>query len=132
MNEKMKIAVRRSQLGRARGAGAAHSGVHHWWAERVTAIALVPLTIWFILSVLGLIGAPQARVAAWAGNPFNTALLLAMIVMTFHHMQLGVQVVLEDYVSDKRLLTALVLVNKGVALLLGLIAAVSVLKLALL
>ncbi len=132
MNEKMKIAVRRSQLGRARGVGAAHSGVHHWWAERVTAIALVPLTIWFILSVLGLIGAPQARVAAWAGNPFNTALLLAMIVMTFHHMQLGVQVVLEDYVSDKRLLTALVLVNKGVALLLGLIAAVSVLKLAML
>lgn len=132
MNEKMKIAVRRSQLGRARGVGAAHSGVHHWWAERVTAIALVPLTIWFILSVLGLIGAPQARVAAWAGNPFNTALLLAMIVMTFHHMQLGVQVVLEDYVSDKRMLTALVLVNKGVALLLGLIAAVSVLKLAML
>lgn len=132
MNEKMKIAVMRSQLARARGVGAAHSGVHHWWAERVTAIALVPLTIWFILSVLGLIGAPQARVAAWAGNPFNTALLLAMIVMTFHHMQLGVQVVLEDYVSDKRLLTALVLVNKGVALLLGLVAAVSVLKLALL
>ncbi len=132
MNEKMKIAVRRSQLGRARGVGAAHSGVHHWWAERVTAIALVPLTIWFILSVLGLIGAPQARVAAWAGNPFNTALLLAMIMMTFHHMQLGVQVVLEDYVSDKRLLTALVLVNRGVALLLGLVAAVSVLKLALL
>ncbi len=132
MNEKMNIDVMRSQLGRARGVGPAHSGVHHWWAERITAIALVPLTIWFILSVLRLLGAPQTAVAAWAGNPFNTALLLAMIVMTFHHMQLGVQVVLEDYVDDKRLLTALVLVNKGVALLLGLIAAVSVLKLALL
>ena len=132
MKEKMPITVMRSQLGRARGVGSAKSGVHHWWAERVTAIALVPLTLWFILSMLGLLGAPQARVATWAAQPFNTALLLALIVMTFHHMQLGVQVVLEDYVNDKRLMTALILVNKGAALLLGLIAAVSVLKLALL
>ena len=131
-NEKISIDVMRTQLARARGVGSAKSGVHHWWAERITAIALVPLTIWFIFSVLGLLGARQPMVAAWAGHPVNTALLLALIVMTFHHMQLGVQVVLEDYVSDTRLMTALVLVNKGAALLLGLIAAVSVLKLALL
>lgn len=131
MSDKATINVMRSPLGRARGTGSAKAGVHHWVAERVTAIALVPLSLWFIFSVLRLVGAPQPSVAAWAGNPINAALLLALIIMTFHHMQLGVQVVLEDYVSDKRQLTILILLNKGLALMLGLIAAVSVLKLAL-
>ena len=131
MNEKVNIDVMRSQLGRARGVGSAKSGVHHWHAERVTAIALVPLTLWFIFSMVRLAGAPQEAVAAWAGRPFNTVLLLAMIAMTFHHMQLGIQVVLEDYVHDQRLMTWLILVNKAAAALLGLTAAVAVLKLAL-
>ncbi len=131
MTEKTTINVMRSQLGRARGVGSAKAGVHHWIAERVTSIALVPLTLWFIFSMVRLVGAPQPSVAAWAGHPINGALLLALIIMTFHHMQLGVQVVLEDYVNDKRLMTPLILLNKGLALMLGLIAAVSVLKLAL-
>jgi succinate dehydrogenase / fumarate reductase membrane anchor subunit len=131
MSEKTTINVMRSQLGRARGAGAAKAGVHHWVAERVTAIALVPLTLWFVFSMVRLVGASQPAVAAWAGHPINAALLLALIIMTFHHMQLGVQVVLEDYVNDKRLMTVLILLNKGLALMLGLIGAVSVLKLAL-
>ncbi len=131
MTEKATINVRRSQLGRARGVGSAKAGVHHWIAERVTAIALVPLTLWFIFSMVRLVGAPQPSVAAWAGHPLNAALLLALIIMTFHHMHLGVQVVLEDYVNNKRLMTPLILLNKGLALMLGLIAAVSVLKLAL-
>lgn len=131
MTEKTTINVMRSQLGRARGVGSAKAGVHHWIAERVTSIALVPLTLWFIFSMVRLVGAPQPSVAAWAGHPINAALLLALIIMTFHHMQLGVQVVLEDYVNDKRLMTPLILLNKGLALMLGLIAAVSVLKLAL-
>ncbi len=132
MNEKMAITVMRSQLGRARGVGSAHSGVHHWVAERITAIALVPLTLWFIASVMGLLGASRPAVVAWAGHPINAALLLALIAMTFHHMQLGLQVVIEDYVDDVRARQVAILVNRGVALLLGLIAAVSVLKLALL
>ena len=131
MSEKATIDVRRSQLGRARGTGSAKAGVHHWIAERITAIALVPLTLWFIVGMLRLVGAPQPAVVAWAGHPINAALLLALILMTFHHMQLGLQVVLEDYVNDKRLLNVLLLLNKGLALMLGLIAAVSVLKLAL-
>ncbi len=130
MRENMNITVMRSQLGRARGVGAAHSGVHHWMAERVTAIALVPLTLWFLFSIMRLLGAPLSSVAGWAGHPVNAALLLALIAMTFHHMQLGLQVVIEDYVDDSRARQAAILVNKGVALLLGLIAAVSVLKLA--
>ena len=130
-NTKVAIDVMRSPLGRARGVGAARSGVHHWWAERVTSIALVPLTIWFVWNVLRLVGATQPQVAHWVGNPINAALLLALIAITFHHMQLGIQVVLEDYVPNPKRMIAYNLLNKGVALLLGLIAAISVLKLAL-
>ena len=128
---KVSIDVMRSPLGRARGVGAGRSGVHHWWAERVTSIALVPLTIWFVFSVVRLVGASQPNVAAWVGHPINAALLLALIAITFHHMQLGIQVVLEDYVPNPKKMMAFNLLNKGVALMLGLIAAISVLKLAL-
>ena len=131
MSDKISIRVMRSQLGRVRGSGSAHSGVHHWYAERLTAIALVPLTLWFIFSVLRLLGAPQEAVVQWAGNPVNAVLLLALIAMTFHHMQLGIQVVLEDYVDAKWLMNVLILVTKAVAGLLGLMAAVAVLKLSL-
>ena len=121
----------RSPLGRARGVGSGRSGVHHWWAERVTSIALVPLTIWFVISMIRMVGATQPGVAGWVGHPINAALLLALIVITFHHMQLGIQVVLEDYVPNPKRMMAFNLINKGVALMLGLIAAISVLKLAL-
>ncbi len=130
MQERMDIKVRRSQLGRVRGSGAG-GGVHHWYAERVTSIALVPLTLWFIYAVVSLAGAPQEAVAAWARNPVNTVLLLALIAMTFHHMHLGLQVIYEDYVNAKWLMNLMILGTKAVSLLLGLTAAVAVLKLAL-
>ena len=130
MQERMDIKVRRSQLGRVRGSGAG-GGVEHWYAERVTSIALVPLTLWFIYAMVSLAGAPQEAVAAWARNPFNTVLLLALIAMTFHHMHLGLQVIYEDYVNAKWLMNLVILGTKAVSLLLGLMAAVAVLKLAL-
>ena len=123
--------VMRSTLGQVRGLGAGGSGiVEHWRVERITAIALVPLTIWFVVSVLRLLGAPQPVVAHWAGHPVNTVLLLALIAMTFHHMQLGLQVVIGDYIHSKPLELAATLANKGIALLLALFAAVAVLKMA--
>ncbi len=130
MKEPIAIKVRRSQLGRARGLGAG-GGLHHWMAERITSIALVPLTLWFIYAMLHLAGVPQEDVAAWASHPVNAALLLALVVMTFHHMALGLQVVLEDYVDDKRARSLSILGVKAVSGLLGLIAGVAVLKLAL-
>ena len=131
MREKMAIDVMRSQLGRARGTGAAHSGVHHWYAERITSIALVPLTLWFIFAVLRLVGAPQEAVAEWAGHPVNATLLLALIAITFHHMHLGLQVVYEDYINAKWLMNIAILGTKAASLLLGLLASVAVLKMAL-
>ena len=125
-----KVEVMRSSLGRARGMGAAGSGIHHWWAERVTAIALVPLTLWFIYAVLHLLGAPQWAVHRFVANPVNTVLLLALVAMTFHHMQLGLQVVMEDYIHDQRWQSIALLLNKAVALMLGLLCVVSILRMA--
>jgi succinate dehydrogenase / fumarate reductase membrane anchor subunit len=119
-----------SKLGRVRGMGAAHAGYHHWHVERVTAIALVPLTLWFIVSVLRMLGADQPAVAAWAGRPLNAALLLALVAMTFQHTQLGLQVIYEDYIHMAKLRNAVALATKGVALVLGLMGAIAVLKLA--
>jgi succinate dehydrogenase / fumarate reductase membrane anchor subunit len=131
MQEPISITVRRTQLGRVRGSGSAKAGVHHWYAERVTAMALIPLTLWFVFSMVRLVGAQQETVATWAGHPWNTALLLALIAMTFHHMQLGIQVVLEDYVNAKWAMNAAILATKAICGLLGLLAAIAVLKLAL-
>ncbi len=125
-----KVEVMRSHLSRARGLGAAKSGIHHWWAERVTAIALVPLTVWFVYAVLHLLGAPQAAVHHFVASPVNTVLLLALVAMTFHHMQLGLQVVMEDYISSQKWQPVAILLNKAVALLLGLLCAVSILRMA--
>jgi succinate dehydrogenase / fumarate reductase membrane anchor subunit len=125
-----KVEVMRSYLSRARGMGAAGSGIHHWRVERLTAIALVPLTIWFIYAVLHLLGAPQFAVHRFVANPVNTVLLLAMVTMTFHHMQLGLQVVMEDYIDSQKWQAVAILLNKAVALILGLLCAVSILRMA--
>jgi succinate dehydrogenase / fumarate reductase membrane anchor subunit len=125
-----RVQVMRSQLGRVRGLGSARGGTAHWWAERLTSIALVPLTLWFILAALHLSGLSRADVAHWAANPINAALLVALVLATFHHMQLGLQVVVDDYVHQEGARMAAILAIKGAAALLGLIALVAVLKLA--
>ena len=125
-----QIAIRRSMLGRARGLGAAKSGTHHWWTQRVTAIALIPLSLWFVISIYTLIGAPRSAVAAWASGPITATLLLATIVALFQHMYMGVQVVIEDYIHNERQRMIWLLALRGVTALLALAASVSVLKLA--
>ena len=125
------IDTRRSELARARGLGSARAGSHHWWAQRLTALALVPLTIWFIFSVIHLTGATRPEVILWLSAPWTMGLMLALIVATFHHLQLGVQVVIEDYVHDERIKTGAVLAVKGLCMLLALVCLVSVLKIGL-
>ncbi len=125
------IDMLRSPLGRARGLGSARAGSKHWWAQRLTAIALVPLTLWFIWSIMHLTGASQADVADWLSSPVRLALLLALIAATFHHLQLGMQVVIEDYVPNEGVKLAAVLAVKGLCILLALICAISALVLGL-
>ena len=120
----------RSTLGRVRGLGSAKEGVHHWWAQRTTAVALVALSLWFVANVVALSGADYAHTVAWFKSPLNATLMILLIVATFHHAQLGLQVVLEDYVHHEGQKIASILVVKGLALLLGLLGVIAVLKLA--
>ena len=120
----------RSPLGRVRGLGSAKTGTDHFWAQRVTAVALVPLTLWFVYALLSLAGADYATVSAWLRSPVNAVLMLALIVATFHHMQLGLQVVIEDYIHGEGIKIACLMIMKGGSLLLAVAAAFAVLKVA--
>lgn len=88
----------RSPLGRVLGLGSAKEGVEHWWRQRLTAIALVPLVLWFVISVIALAGADRAALVAWMHAPMPAMLMILLIVATFYHAALGLQVVIEDYV----------------------------------
>lgn len=120
----------RSPLGRVRGMGSARSGTHHWWMQRVTSIALLPLTLWFVLSMIGLAGASYLETLLWIAQPLNAVLMLVLIGLTFHHMASGLQVVVEDYVRDEFGRIATVLVIKAAALLMAIACAFSVLRIA--
>jgi succinate dehydrogenase / fumarate reductase membrane anchor subunit len=120
----------RSPLGRVRGLGSAKTGTDHFWVQRVTAVALVPLTLWFVYALLSLAGADYATVTAWLRSPVNAVLMLALIVATFHHMQLGLQVVIEDYIHGEGIKIASLMIMKGGSLLLAVAAAFAVLKVA--
>jgi len=126
-----EIAIMRSELGRARGLGAAKSGLHHWWVQRLTAVALVPLSLWFVWSVFSLAGASHAAVMDWMASPLRIVLLLALIAATFRHMQLGLQTVIEDYVHGEGCRLGALLAMKAVSVLLAMAAVVSVLRLGL-
>ncbi|NKC32598.1 succinate dehydrogenase, hydrophobic membrane anchor protein [Falsiroseomonas selenitidurans] len=120
----------RTPLGRVRGSGSAKSGTHHWWMQRVTSMALLPLTLWFIVVLATSAGMTQVEAALWIGQPFNAVLLLALIGLTFHHTASGLQVVIEDYAKPEWVKIAAVLAVKAVCALLALAAALAVLRLA--
>ena len=101
----------RTPLGKVRGLGSAKSGTEHWWMQRVTAIANIPLTIGFVIVVISLLGADHAAVAARLGHPIIAIMLLAFVVSITWHMRLGMQVVIEDYVHSEGWKIACVLVN---------------------
>ena len=120
----------RSDIGKVRGLGSAKEGVAHWWAQRLTAIALVPLVLWFVAEIARLAGADVAVVRAWIASPVVAVLLVLLIGTTFHHAQLGMQVVIEDYVHHEGAKLAGIVLVKLAAFALGAAAVVSVLKIA--
>jgi succinate dehydrogenase / fumarate reductase membrane anchor subunit len=122
------MASLRSPLARARGLGSAKDGTHHWWAQRVTAVALVPLVLWFVASAISLAGAPHAASARWIAQPFNAVLLAALVVAVFHHAQLGLQVVIEDYVHCEAIKIPALLAMKGACWLLAVASLFSIVR----
>src|SRR5262249_12078259 len=88
----------RSPLRRVLGLGSAHSGVHHWWLQRLPSVALVPLTIWFLVSLLALPSLGYETVIAWMSQSWTALLLVLFVLVATWHSQLGVRVVVEDYV----------------------------------
>jgi succinate dehydrogenase / fumarate reductase membrane anchor subunit len=88
----------RSPLRRVLGLGSAHSGVHHWWLQRLTSVALVPLTIWFLVSLLALPSLGYETVSVWMSQSSTALLLVLFVLVATWHSQLGVRVVVEDYV----------------------------------
>lgn len=118
----------RTPLNRARGLGSAKDGLHHWWAQRLTAVALIPLVVWFAISLVMLSGADYAIARAWIGSPIVMVLLILTIVIGLHHGQLGMQVVIEDYVHSDGVKLALIIGIRFVAAFFGLAAAVAILR----
>jgi succinate dehydrogenase / fumarate reductase membrane anchor subunit len=118
----------RTPLARARGLGSAREGVHHWWAQRLTAIALIPLVVWFAISLVMMSGADYGAVRAWIGSPLVMVLLILTIAVGLHHGQLGLQVVIEDYVHGDGSKLALIVAVRFIAVLFGLAAIVAVLR----
>jgi succinate dehydrogenase / fumarate reductase membrane anchor subunit len=89
----------RTPLARAKGLGSAKSGTGHWWMQRITAAALVPLSFWLI-KFLGLsMTAPYQQTVDWLVSPVNTVCIIAWIIAVFYHAALGLQVVIEDYIA---------------------------------
>lgn len=88
----------RSPLGSALGLGSAGSGTGHWWGQRLSAVALAPLTLWFAVSLLGLPGLDYYSVSAWAAAPLHAILLALLVIALVYHSALGTQVVAEDYI----------------------------------
>lgn len=119
-----------SPLGRVRGLGSAKGGTHHWWMQRVSSMALLPLTLWFTYGVATLSGAPYERVISWIAHPFHAVLLLLFIGIGFQHTASGLQVVIEDYVRPESRRKAYNLLQKAACTVLALFAALAVLRIA--
>ena len=99
-------------LKRARGLGAARSGIHHFWVQRVTALALIPLTVWFMVAlVIHVVGQDADAVRIWLHQPITALVLAALMIALFWHAKLGVQTIIEDYVhcEGKKIFTLLLL-----------------------
>lgn len=119
----------RTPLAKVRGLGSAQHGVGDWWVQRVTAVALVPLVVWFVASVVGLAGADYLVVARWMGSPVNAVLLILLLLAMFRHAQLGLRVVIEDYVHHEGAKIGMLLVVNAVLAILAVGSILSILKL---
>jgi succinate dehydrogenase / fumarate reductase, membrane anchor subunit len=124
-------AAMRTPLGRAIGLGSAKEGVQHWWAQRLTAVALVPLVLWFAAALIGHIAADRTAVLAWLGAPVPAIAMVLLLVSGLYHMALGVQVVIEDYIHTEWVKLAALVLDRFAAFVLAIAGIFAVLRIAL-
>jgi len=118
----------RTPLARVRGLGSAKDGTEHFWRQRLTAIANIPLLLFFVGLVVALNGASYEEVRSTLANPFVALVLLLVLGSAFYHMKLGMQVIIEDYVHSEPLRTILVMLNTFFPIILGVVSAFALLK----
>lgn len=119
----------RHPIARVRGLGSAKEGTGHWVAQRITAVALMPLVVWFVIAAFGLGAYADAR--SFLAQPLNAVLTAALVVCGFHHAQLGLQVVIEDYVHLRWLEVLLQVLVKFTAFLAGLASLLAIVRIVL-
>ena len=120
----------RSPIASVRGLGAAREGVGHWKLQRLTALANVPLVLWFVFSAMALSGSDYEAVRAWLSSPITASLMVMLIISLFTHARLGVQVVIEDYVHHEGVKMASLAALTLAVWALGVACIVAVLKVA--
>ncbi len=125
----MAVGKMSTPLARVRGLGAARSGTDHFWRQRLTAVANLPLTVAFVLIVVALLGRNHAAVVQILGSPLVAVIMLLFIVSVCMHMRIGMQVIIEDYVHDEGRKLILVMANTFFAFAVGLASAFAILML---
>jgi succinate dehydrogenase / fumarate reductase membrane anchor subunit len=115
-------------LHRVQGLGAAHSGTQHFWRQRITAIALIPLSIWFGFSALALIGAKEVDVLTYFQHPWNAGLMGMFVVIMLIHQMIGLQSVIDDYIHQPGLKLLSLLLNRAFAWIVGVACLISLLR----
>lgn len=128
MNLKWQDHGIKTPLARARGLGAAHDGVQHWLAQRITAIANIPLGIWFVYSIVDHAGVDYTEFVEWLSVPWNAILMTLFLLSAFYHAALGTQVVAEDYIHNEGAKIAILIGLKLFFFAMGVACVFSVLK----
>jgi succinate dehydrogenase / fumarate reductase membrane anchor subunit len=121
----------RTPFSRVQGLGASHSGTEHFWRERATSVALLPLTAWFVYAVVHLVGKPYEEAFTFFHEPVNAIAMLLFVVASVVHMTLGIQVVIEDYVHTEGSKLILFLANKAFGWIIGVACVFALLRIAL-
>ena len=120
----------RTELGKVRGLGASRHAVGHWWIQRVTALVLIPLSLWFLSSLLTALLSPDViHIAEWFASPVHAILMALLLIALFWHAKLGVQVVIEDYVHSPFAKYFLLLANSFINWFFAAVCVLTILKL---
>ncbi len=120
----------KTPLHKVEGTGSSHSGTGHFWHERVTAVALIPLSLWFLYVMLGLSGTSEVTALQFLAHPWNALLMGAFVIFSLYHAYLGIQVVIDDYIHAPGMKITLLLLRLLAVLLIGGVSLFAIIRIA--